>query len=755
MANTVTRDVALNIIGQIRDYQAKVGEIPGVTEKAAASAALKMQAVFVKAARDRLKTEQDTASKVVKINTEAADKVGNSFSANFAKAARSISQNQLISQTETVGALFIQLGGTVSRVASIFTSIVRPAAIMNEVLGAGGATIAALGGAAVVATIAVAGIAYEVLGLGASAVAAKEELEKFNVEMSPDKAAQIDSYAVGAKRLAIAIDEIHVAAGAGVAEDLGAIKTALADGVSMLLTGTDRAQAFLDTLIGLGQTVSQVAGEIVGFNRGADVFNKVLFDMKAAANPIPTLLDSMLSSFKGENTQLAKNEQVHKQYVETMGAMDTATKLANDQLKEQIQRLKEQAQRGQDASSQLHADIEAQQELARAIGQIDEALRKGETEWEKYQKLREAVTADTLLDEEKIQQKTEDRFRTVDELQAEGVITAEEAAATRAAIERALQEELTHIRVQANDEEMHERTQVLAAQSAAAKQIRATELQLAEDVASAWMQTLQQISDQVAQTEAQWVSDDNQAIDSMKSNQKDLLQKIKDTDKKIGEDQSKYYDDRMDQEQELKDKIDKTTDETTRQQLIAQEIVLNNKIAAAKRQEEQDAKQARASAVRSRTISLFSVGLSTAEAIAKAIAEWGPPPSPLGILGIAAAASIGAAQAAAIIATPLPTFYQGTSAVPGGPGEVSATLHGGEAVLNARAARDLGPAIIDALNAGLSPLSALQGASGGGDIYLDGMRVGRVMAKQARGSGAFGHAVRSGPVGFVNPYGRY
>ena len=56
---------------------------------------------------------------------------------------------------------------------------------------------------------------------------------------------------------------------------------------------------------------------------------------------------------------------------------------------------------------------------------------------------------------------------------------------------------------------------------------------------------------------------------------------------------------------------------------------------------------------------IASIGVNTAEASSKAIALFGPPPSPLGIAGIVAATAIGLTQAAAVAAQPPPSFHTG------------------------------------------------------------------------------------------------
>ena len=63
---------------------------------------------------------------------------------------------------------------------------------------------------------------------------------------------------------------------------------------------------------------------------------------------------------------------------------------------------------------------------------------------------------------------------------------------------------------------------------------------------------------------------------------------------------------------------------------------------------EEEDKIKRAQFNRSKAIKLAQIGIDTASAIAKGIAEFGPPPSPMGIVAIASASAIGLTQALAV-----------------------------------------------------------------------------------------------------------
>lgn len=71
---------------------------------------------------------------------------------------------------------------------------------------------------------------------------------------------------------------------------------------------------------------------------------------------------------------------------------------------------------------------------------------------------------------------------------------------------------------------------------------------------------------------------------------------------------------------------------------------------------------AKAQFKRTKALNMVTAGINTAQAILQAIAQFGPPPSPLGIAGIASASVIGAAQIAAIAAKKFDGGESGASA---------------------------------------------------------------------------------------------
>jgi hypothetical protein len=92
----------------------------------------------------------------------------------------------------------------------------------------------------------------------------------------------------------------------------------------------------------------------------------------------------------------------------------------------------------------------------------------------------------------------------------------------------------------------------------------------------------------------------------------------------------------------------------------------NKKYISEKELEDKKIALKRKAAAAEKASAVFSIGLNTAMAIMQAIAQFGPPPSPMGIAGIAIASVLGATQLAIALAKPLPKYAKGRK---GGAGE--------------------------------------------------------------------------------------
>ena len=144
---------------------------------------------------------------------------------------------------------------------------------------------------------------------------------------------------------------------------------------------------------------------------------------------------------------------------------------------------------------------------------------------------------------------------------------------------------------------------------------------------------------------------------------------------------------------------------------------------------------------------IMGVLVNTSEAILKGFALGGPPPSPVGIMMAATAAATGAFELAAIHSQPLPSAHSGAFI---SPDEMPMMLRANEAVLNQRAAADIGGrAAIEALNRGegMAPIVV--------QSVVDGRVVSEVVARQlATRRGPLHNLIAAGraPAGQISPY---
>jgi len=150
---------------------------------------------------------------------------------------------------------------------------------------------------------------------------------------------------------------------------------------------------------------------------------------------------------------------------------------------------------------------------------------------------------------------------------------------------------------------------------------------------------------------------------------------------------------------------------------------------------------ARAAFRANQVVTVGNIAMNTAEAITKAIAMFGPPPSPVGIAAIGTAVGIGGVQAGLALAQKPPEFAGG-GVVPGsapmaygdGRDERHITARPGEVVFT--------PEQLDALRSrGGAPQTAV-------NVYYDKRIMGRYVQDDIRGGGPIGRAMR--PTGLMH-----
>lgn len=270
----------------------------------------------------------------------ASSRATQAVTSGWAAAAKSIQSSQVVSQLETVSALFIQVGGSVSRAASLITSSIRPVATVGSVLQSvgGSAGFAAAGVAGLVGTTAAAAGGAALLASAASSAVA--ELEKMHQEVDPAARAQIVAYRAAHQDLTIALDKLKVAVGSGLAEDIATIVEAAAGGVASFTRWYQSTEGARNALAGLRDEVANFTsfGLFSAVTDGID-------DMAAAAEDAKVSVDGLSSAdiFGGSAKDQAAL-RAHELQNQAKAAREAAQAMA--QLRQEDQQLvQEQAAR--------------------------------------------------------------------------------------------------------------------------------------------------------------------------------------------------------------------------------------------------------------------------------------------------------------------------------------------------------------------------------------------------------------------------
>lgn len=213
-----------------------------------------------------------------------------------------------------------------------------------------------------------------------------------------------------------------------------------------------------------------------------------------------------------------------------------------------------------------------------------------------------------------------------------------------------------------------------------------------------------------------------------------------------------------DERSSLRDQLLEEEDEIERARIEARLNELDADLNRSKEARKQAKRAALQSFREGRALALSGVGFNTAVAVLRAYAMFGPPPSPVGIASAVAAGAAGATQAALIATEKPPQFHTGLDAsalgglTPGftrGPDERLATLTTAESVLNGRASDAVGPDAIRDLN-------QTGGAGLGGpviELNFERRHVDTMVARTLRGGGsarmAINRITRSRPAGQI------
>ncbi len=187
------------------------------------------------------------------------------------------------------------------------------------------------------------------------------------------------------------------------------------------------------------------------------------------------------------------------------------------------------------------------------------------------------------------------------------------------------------------------------------------------------------------------------------------------------------------------EQIKNTEDEAGKAALRVELDNINAGIQARRAEIRQRKKAAKALFIGEKAAAISGVVFNTAQAILKAFALFGPPPSPPGIASAALAGAAGAIQVGQIVSQKPPQFHTGfTAGFSAGPDERAAILTAGESVLASRATENLGRANVDSLNR----TGEMPGGGGGLGLFFEGRQIDELVTRTINRGGTTRRMIR-------------
>jgi hypothetical protein len=295
----------------------------------------------------------------------AGEVAASGFAGKFEAAGKAVQQSQLISQLETIGSLGIQVGGSVSRLSSMFTSLVRPVAIVATAFGPIPLILAASTVAAVALGAAVVGIPAALAAMGTAAGEAGARLGKLN--------------ALTAEHAAFTREMRDATTAASVAQDR--LTITIAEGVEQV--GTMRM-----AVTGLRHDMGSAVDGVLALRGG------ILDTHRSIVGAIPVVggLGEAMVDFFGPDTQLGVNPVLNASigFLSALGREATAEVEA---LNEALKALNTTSAKSQRAMQESNDKVREAAAVEREIAQ----LKKDDLAYEKYQEGERKRAADEAI----------------------------------------------------------------------------------------------------------------------------------------------------------------------------------------------------------------------------------------------------------------------------------------------------------------------------------------------------------------------
>lgn len=346
-------------------------------EAAAAEKAADREAKAAEKARAReTAAAEKAAAKQAKIEEEAAAK--RASMGTFGGRAKSLQQNPLISELETVASMFTQVGGAASQAGILVSSAIRPVALLTTAVGAAGVAALAFPAAALAA-------AAGAKAMADGAVEAEARLKKFHIEVGKDAHADLLAYQIAMQDLANAFDVVKVAAGSEIAGELAIWARILRENVGTLYEWGLAASHAADVTTDWISFGLKPAWEMIGGG---------LYDAITKTTRAKTELIAATAIYTERLKEISKEAAAASDAIEKQAQQDEEEGERQNRLaKERIAKAKEIAAAEKAAAReaaaewkeferQLVADVKQRQEWFKAQQEAHEEIRRGNLAFE-------------------------------------------------------------------------------------------------------------------------------------------------------------------------------------------------------------------------------------------------------------------------------------------------------------------------------------------------------------------------------------
>lgn len=223
MADTEISVAVVRVLAELQDFRKEMKTLGPSAEAAAADMTRAIKA-GLKQAEDAHRATAKVAADAQKQAAASAASASGQTGRSWNEIAKSMQSNQMISDMEQIGSMFSLVGGSVSKASMVFTSSVRPLAMLGELMGP--AAPLALGLAALPVSLML--LKGTLTGVVDGALAAEAAMRKIGVVTDKNASAELRQYEWATKDLEVAWAELSITVGEELAPALATFASASA-----------------------------------------------------------------------------------------------------------------------------------------------------------------------------------------------------------------------------------------------------------------------------------------------------------------------------------------------------------------------------------------------------------------------------------------------------------------------------------------------------------------------------------------------